>query len=88
MMQNISPDLMMKMLEVQEVKKKIICYFKISAVGQAYVCTCTHHCLVVEIADSFLGQALKGYNILSPTKKRRSEFFLSTFEGNVDLLQL
>ena len=31
MMQNISPDLMMKMLEVQETKK-IICYFQISAV--------------------------------------------------------
>ena len=43
--------------------------------------------LVVEIADRFLGQALKGYNILSPTKKHRREFFLSTFEGNVDLLQ-
>ena len=44
--------------------------------------------LVVEIADTFLGQDLKGYIILSLTKKRRNEFYLSTFDGNVDLLQL
>ena len=44
--------------------------------------------LVVEIADRFLGQALKGYNILLLRKKRQREFFSSTFEGNVDFLQL
>ena len=88
MMQNISPDLMMKMLEVQEIKKKLYVISRFQLYAQAYVCTCTLHCLVVEIADRFLGQALKGCNILSLTKKRRSEFFLSTFEGNVDLLQL
>ena len=84
MMQNICPHLMMKMLEVQETKKY---YFQISAVCTG-VCVYMHTTfLVVEIADRFLGPALKGYNILSPIKKHRSEFFLSTFEGNVDLLQ-
>ena len=74
-MQNISPDLMMKMLEVQEIKKKLYVISRFQLYAQAYVCTCTLHCLVVEIADRFLGQALKGCNILSLTKKRRSEFF-------------
>ena len=86
MKQNIYPDLMMKML--QKIRKKIICYFQISAVCTG-VCVYMHTAfLLVEVADRFLGQALKGYNILSLTKKRRREFFLSTFEGNVDLLQL
>ena len=42
MMQNIYPDLMIKMLEVQEIKKLyIISRFQLYA--QAYVCTCTLH---------------------------------------------
>ena len=45
MMQNISPDLMIKMLEVQEIKK-IICYFQISAVGTG-VCVYMHADLVL-----------------------------------------
>ena len=64
----------MKMLEVQETKKNYI-LFPDSAVCTG-VCVYMHAAfLVVEIADRFLGQALKGYNILSPTKKHRSEFF-------------
>ena len=43
MMQNISPDLMIKMLEVQEIKQ-IICYFQISAVGTG-VCVYMHAAL-------------------------------------------
>ena len=74
-MQNISPDLMMKMLEVQEIKKTLYFISRFRLYAQAYVRTCTLHCLVVEIADRFLGQALKGCNILSLTKKCRSEFF-------------
>ena len=46
------------------------------------MCTCTLHCLVVEIADRFLGQHFVA------DKEVPKRIFLSTFEGNVDLLQL
>ena len=37
MMQNISPDLMMKMLEVQEIKKKLYVISRFQLYAQAYV---------------------------------------------------
>ena len=42
--------------------------------------------LVVERADRFLGQALYGLHFVAD-KEMLKEIFLSTFEGNVDLLQ-
>ena len=47
--------------------------FQISAVGKGIcICTYMHATFLVEIVDRFLDQAL---------------FFLSTLEGNVELLQ-
>ena len=42
--------------------------------------------LVGEIADKFLGELYTG-DILLLTKNRATAYFLSSFEGNVDLLQ-
>ena len=42
--------------------------------------------LVVEIADRFLGQALYRYHFVVDREPPK-QIFLSTFEGNVELLQ-
>ena len=43
--------------------------------------------LVGEIADRFMDQALYTSNILLLIKNRQRALFLSTFEGNMNLLQ-
>ena len=71
-MRNIYPDLMIKMLSGNNQK---IYFFQISAVCIG-VCAYRHTTLmVVEIVDSFLGQARYTGNMLLLTKNRRSKFF-------------
>ena len=78
-MRNIYPNLMIKMVSGN---KKI--YIRISALCIG-ICAHMHATfLEVEIADSwFLSQA--GYHFVVD-KESPKQFFLSTFEGNVDLL--